>query len=187
MNLIFFGAPGVGKGTQAEKLAERLGIPHISTGTIFRAALEQKKELGLKAKEYMDRGALVPDDLTTAIVVDAFSQPKNSNGFILDGYPRNLSQAKALETALRELGKEIDNVIYLTAPKEEIVQRMLSRGRTDDTEDVINHRLDVYRSETEPVLIFYQNFELVTEVYGVGTIDEVHERVVDAVKVNTES
>ncbi|MGE3801760.1 MAG: adenylate kinase [Candidatus Kapaibacterium sp.] len=187
MNLIFFGAPGVGKGTQAEKLAARLGIPHISTGAIFRAALQQGKELGLQAREYMDRGALVPDELTTAIVVEALQEPENANGFILDGYPRNLSQAEDLERALAEQGRAIDSVLYLTAPQHEIVERMLARGRNDDTEDVINHRLEVYRQETEPVLKFYQDRELVREVYGVGGIDEVHDRVFDAAKVAAES
>ena len=187
MNLIFIGAPGVGKGTQAEKLATRLGIPHISTGAIFRAALQQGKELGLKAKEYMDQGALVPDELTTAIVVEALNEPQNGEGFILDGYPRNLSQAEDLQRALESRGKDIDCVLYLTAPQEEIVQRMLARGRNDDTEEVINHRLNVYHQETEPVLKFYQDRQLVREVYGVGEIDEVHDRVFDAAKVAAES
>lgn len=182
MNLIFIGAPGVGKGTQAEKLAGRLGIPHISTGAIFREAVSQGTELGLRAKDYMDRGALVPDELTTAIVVEALRGPANAHGFILDGYPRNLAQAEDLQKALQEQGREIDRVLYLTAPQQEIVGRMLSRGRTDDTEEVINHRLEVYRSETEPVLNFYRDRGLVTEVYGVGEIDEVHERVFDAAR-----
>ena len=187
MNLIFIGAPGVGKGTQAARLAERLGVPHISTGAIFRAAVGQGKELGLKAKEYMDRGALVPDELTTAIVVDALSQPENANGFILDGYPRNISQAGALESALKESGRTIDCVLYLTAPQEEIVQRMLARGRADDTREVINHRLEVYRGETEPVLDFYRERGLVSEINGVGEINGVHERVYEAARVGAES
>lgn len=186
MNLIFIGAPGVGKGTQAEKLAARLGIPHISTGAIFREAVGQGTELGLQAKGYMDRGALVPDELTTAMVVEALGAPANANGFILDGYPRNISQADALEGALNGQGREIDRVLYLTAPQGEIVTRMLARGRSDDTEDVINHRLDVYRSETEPVLDFYRTRGLVTEVYGVGEIEEVHERVFEAARVGAE-
>ena len=135
----------------------------------------------------MDRGALVPDALTTAIVVEALQEPGNADGFILDGYPRNLSQAEDLERALTERGKGIDLVLYLTAPQEEIVQRMLARGRNDDTEEVINHRLEVYRGETAPVLTFYQERGLVTEVYGVGEIDEVHDRVFEAAKVAAES
>ncbi len=187
MNLIFIGAPGVGKGTQASRLAERLSVPHISTGAIFRAAIESGKELGVKAKEYMDRGALVPDELTTAMVLDALQQPENSNGFILDGYPRNISQAEALQAALKEAGREIDRVLYLTASHEEIVQRMLARGRTDDTREVINHRLEVYRSETEPVLDFYRGSGLVTEVNGMGDINDVHERVYESARVGAES
>lgn len=187
MNFIFIGAPGVGKGTQAIRLADRLEVPHISTGAIFRAAIEQGKELGRQAKDYMDRGALVPDELTTAMVLDALAQPENAHGFILDGYPRNISQAEALENALKDAGREIHRVLYLTAPQEEIIERMLARGRADDTREVISHRLEVYRSETEPVLEFYRTRGLVTEVNGVGDIDDVHERVYGAARVGAES
>ncbi len=185
MNVIFFGPPGVGKGTQAEILAERLEVPHISTGAIFRAAIAANKEIGLKAKEYMDQGKLVPDEITTAIAIDALDEPQCKNGFILDGFPRNLAQAKDLETAMNERGRPIDTVVYLAAPDEELVRRMMGRGRSDDSEDVIRTRLEVYRSETEPVLEYYRRMDRVAEVEGVGEIKEVHERVYQSVKADT--
>ena len=187
MNLIFFGAPGVGKGTQAAMLAEKVGVPHISTGAIFRSAMEQGTELGVKVKEFYDKGELVPDELTTAIVVEALAAPEQADGFILDGYPRNISQAEALDTAFEEMGIGVDRVIYLTAPDEEITRRMLGRGRADDTEEVIANRLSVYRSETAPVLEHYANSGLVSEIDGVGELQDVHSRVLDGVKVDSTS
>lgn len=187
MNLIFFGAPGVGKGTQAEMLAAKIGVPHISTGAIFRAAMKNDTELGTQVKVYYDKGELVPDELTTAIVVEALGAPEHANGFILDGYPRNRSQAEALDSALKEMKIDIDRVVYLTAPDEEITRRMLGRGRADDTEAVIAYRLSVYRSETAPVLEHYASAGLVAEIDGVGELDEVHGRVLDGVKVGSTS
>lgn len=187
MNLIFFGAPGVGKGTQATMLAERLDVPHISTGAILRRAMEDQTELGRKAKEYYDAGELVPDELVTEIVVEALDSPELADGFILDGYPRNTSQAADLQSALAERGRGIDRVVYLTAPDREITRRMLARGRADDTEEVIANRLKVYTSETEPILDHYARLGLVAEVDGVGELDEVHQRILDAVKVEANS
>lgn len=180
MNIIFFGAPGVGKGTQAAMLAERLEIPHISTGAIFRAAIQSGQELGQKVKHYTDNGLLVPDELTTEIAVSALNEPTCANGFILDGFPRNLGQAEALSTALTAAGRTIDRVIYLTAPEEEIIQRMLNRGRVDDNEEVIKRRLEVYDQETSPVLGFYRanSGNVVKEVNGLGEVAEVQERIV---------
>lgn len=183
MNIILFGAPGVGKGTQAEKLAERLDIPHISTGAIFRAAMDAKKELGLKVREYYDKGLLVPDELTTAIALEALCEPTCARGFILDGYPRNTGQAESLTAALNDQHKPIDRVIYLTAPEDEIVERMLKRGRLDDTEEVIKRRLNVYQEETEPVLGYFRNMDLVTEINGFGQVEEVQERILAALGV----
>jgi adenylate kinase len=180
MNLIFFGPPGVGKGTQAEILAKRLNIPHISTGAIFRAAVAAGSPIGLELKEYMDHGVLVPDELTTAAALDALGQPDCANGFILDGYPRNLSQAQALSTALDTKGKGIDRVISLTVPTEEIVARMMNRGRSDDTPEAIRTLFDVYDQQTAPVLDYYRDRDLVREVNGFGEINEVHERIVAA-------
>ncbi len=177
MNIVFFGAPGVGKGTQAALLAESLGIPHISTGAIFRSAVASGRPLGIQAKGFMDRGELVPDDLTTAIALEALAEPECNGGFILDGYPRNTSQATALDTALSERGKPVDHVVYLTAPQEELIQRMLGRGRADDTREVIENRLKVYEAETSPVLAYYRATDHVIEVNGVGEIEEVHARI----------
>lgn len=187
MNLIFFGAPGVGKGTQAAMLADKIGVPHISTGAIFRTAMEEGTPLGTEVKAYYDKGELVPDELTTAIVVEALGAPEQAGGFILDGYPRNRSQAEALNKALEERGKSIDRVVFLTAPDEEITRRMLGRGRADDTEEVIANRLAVYRSETAPVLEFYANAGIVSEIDGVGELETVHGRVLDGVNVETPS
>ncbi|HVZ41738.1 MAG TPA: adenylate kinase [Candidatus Kapabacteria bacterium] len=182
MNIVFFGAPGVGKGTQAEILARHLAIPHISTGAIFRAAVAAAKPLGLEAKRYMDDGLLVPDELTTAIALDALSEPDCAAGFILDGYPRNRAQAEALAAALSAGGREIDYVVYLTAPIDELVERMLKRGRRDDTEEVIRTRFDVYQQETAPVLDYYREAGMVTEVNGVGEIEQVQQRILDALQ-----
>ncbi|MDB5034855.1 MAG: adenylate kinase [Chlorobi bacterium] len=180
MNIILFGAPGVGKGTQAAILAERLGVPHISTGAIFRSAVAAGKPLGLEAKRYMDDGLLVPDELTTRIALDALDEPACANGFILDGYPRNIGQAEALAAALTAKGTSVGKVIYLTAPLDELVERMLKRGRVDDTEDVIRTRFEVYDAETSPVLNYFRAIDHVTEINGVGDVDEVHERIVAA-------
>lgn len=179
MNIILFGAPGVGKGTQAEILGRRLGIPHISTGEIFREAIATGRELGLRAKAYMDAGNLVPDEITTAMALEKLEGKTCENGFILDGYPRNPNQAQALSQALKAAGREIDHVVYLVAPVDELVERMLKRGRLDDSANVISNRLQVYERETAPVLDYFRKLGLVTEIYGVGEIDEVNERIMD--------
>lgn len=185
MNIIIFGAPGVGKGTQAELIAERAGIPHISTGAIFRAALANGTPLGLKAKGYMDQGVLVPDELTTEIALEALNQPGCQAGFLLDGYPRNLVQAQALDTALAAQGRTVDTVVYLTAPLPELVDRMLKRGRPDDTEDTIRTRFEVYQQETSPVLDHYRGKANVVELNGVGGIEDVYGLIAAAIGVRT--
>jgi adenylate kinase len=180
MNVILFGAPGVGKGTQAAILSERLSIPHISTGQIFRESIQSGHELGLKAKEYMDAGRLVPDEITTAIALERLTSPDCASGFILDGYPRNTTQADALSKALEARDCHIDHVIYLVAPPEELTARMLGRGRSDDSEDVIRTRFEVYERETAPVLDYYDQRGLVTEVNGLGEVEEVNDRIMEA-------
>ncbi|HVK38922.1 MAG TPA: adenylate kinase [Candidatus Kapabacteria bacterium] len=186
MNVILFGAPGVGKGTQAAILSERLSIPHISTGAIFRESIAAGRELGLKAKEYMDAGRLVPDEITTAIALEKLAAPDCANGFILDGYPRNTAQASALSEALEARDCQIDRVIFLIAPLEELTARMLKRGRGDDSEDVIRTRFEVYERETAPVLSYYTDRGLVTEVNGLGDVDEVSDRIMAALTVERE-
>lgn len=180
MNIVLFGAPGVGKGTQASLLATRLAVPHISTGAIFRAALDSGSDLGLAAKRYMDQGLLVPDDLTTAIALDALAEPACANGFILDGYPRNTVQAQSLDNALAAGNRSVDHVIHLVAPEHELIERMLGRGRTDDSREVIQNRLQVYLDETAPVLDYYRSNSRILDVNGVGEIEIVHERIMRA-------
>jgi adenylate kinase len=186
MNVILFGAPGVGKGTQAAILSERLSIPHISTGAIFRESIAAGRELGLKAKEYMDAGRLVPDEITTAIALEKLAAPDCASGFILDGYPRNTAQAAALTAALEERDCQIDHVIYLIAPLDELTSRMLKRGRGDDSEEVIRTRFEVYERETAPVLHYYSERGLVTEVNALGEIEEVSDRIMAALTVERE-
>jgi adenylate kinase len=180
MNIILFGCPGVGKGTQAELLAARLGFPHISTGAIFREAIKSGSELGAKVKEYTEGGMLVPDELTTAVALEALRRPEAAAGFILDGFPRNCNQAEALVEALASENRSIDRVIYLIAPDEELIQRMLRRGRLDDNEDVIRRRLEIYQNETAPVLEFFRRYDNVTEIEGVGDVNEVQDRILSA-------
>ena len=185
MNIVLFGAPGVGKGTQAEILAERLGVRHISTGAIFREAITAQKPLGLEARRYMDEGRLVPDEVTTAIALEAIDA--SPDGFILDGFPRNRNQAESLHKALVAGGRNIDRVVYLTAPLDELIQRMMKRGRADDTEDVIRTRFDVYDRETSPVLDFFREIDHVVEINGVGEIEEVQQRILSAIKEGAET
>ncbi len=179
MRLVLVGPPGAGKGTQAGVIAERVGIPHISTGDIFRANVGQGTPLGLQAKEYMDAGQLVPDDVTNAMVADRLTQPDVAAGFLLDGYPRNLGQADVLAANLGEAATPLDAVIEIVVDTEHVVQRLLARGqgRADDNEEVIRHRLKVYASETEPLVGYYRERGLLRTVDGVGSVDEVTARI----------
>lgn len=179
MRLVLVGPPGAGKGTQAGVIAERIGIPHISTGDIFRANVGQGTPLGLQAKEYMDAGQLVPDDVTNAMVADRLTQPDVAAGFLLDGYPRNLGQADVLAATLGEAATPLDVVVEIVVDTEHVVQRLLARGqgRADDNEDVIRHRLKVYASETEPLVGYYRERGLLRTVDGVGSVDEVTARI----------
>jgi adenylate kinase len=180
VRLVLVGPPGAGKGTQAVRVAERLDVPHISTGDLFRANLGAETPLGLEAKRYMDAGDLVPDSVTVAMVRERLAEDDAAKGFILDGFPRNLSQAAALEQLLDERGEQLDAVVEFQVPEDELVQRLLGRGRTDDTEDVIRRRQEVYRAETAPLLEHYRDRLL--SVDAVGTIDEITDRVMDALR-----
>jgi len=180
VRLVLVGPPGAGKGTQAERLAERLGVPHISTGDLFRANLTEETELGVEAKRYMDAGNLVPDEVTVAMVRDRLTHDDAAKGFLLDGFPRTLSQAGSLEEILTERGESLDAVVEFQVPDEQLVQRLLGRGRSDDTEDVIRNRQQVYRDETEPLLDHYRD-RLVT-VDAVGSVEEITDRVSDALR-----
>ena len=180
MRLVLVGPPGAGKGTQAERMAARLGVPHISTGDLFRANLEERTELGVAARTYMDAGELVPDEVTVAMVRARFARPDAAAGFILDGFPRTAPQAEALAVLLEEQGLELDAVVEFAVSDEVVVGRLLGRGRSDDTEDVIRRRQQVYRDETAPLLEYYR--DLLVSVDAVGTVDEVTERVIAALK-----
>jgi adenylate kinase len=172
------GPPGAGKGTQAQKLAEKLGVPQISTGELFRDNIDNGTKLGLEAKRYLDAGDLVPSELTNQLVDDRLNDPDAAHGFILDGYPRSLEQAKALHDMLERRGTDIDAVIEFRVSQDELLQRLKERGRADDTDDVILNRMKVYRDETAPLLEYY-NGKLKT-VDAVGTVDEVFARALHA-------
>jgi adenylate kinase len=180
VRLVLVGPPGAGKGTQAARLAEELDVPHISTGDLFRANLEQKTPLGAEAKRYMDAGDLVPDSVTVEMVRDRLTADDATKGFILDGFPRNVSQAGALAGLLAERGEELDSIVEFRVPEDELVRRLLGRGRTDDTEDVIRNRQQVYRDETTPLLRFY--VDRLVSVDALGSVDEITDRVLAALR-----
>jgi adenylate kinase len=178
------GPQGSGKGTQAARLASRLGVPAISTGDIFRANVKGGTELGNQAKAIIDAGDLVPDEITNAMVRDRLGQPDAIEGFILDGYPRNAAQVDALDDILADLGAELDAVIELSASRGELLARLAKRaeveGRADDTEEVISKRLAIYDEQTAPLTSRYADRGLLVRVDGLGMVDEVTERLVSA-------
>ncbi|HLR58152.1 MAG TPA: adenylate kinase [Beutenbergiaceae bacterium] len=188
--LILLGPPGAGKGTQAEKIGERLNIPAISTGDIFRANVAERTELGETAQRYMDAGEYVPDEVTNAMVADRLGQDDARTGFLLDGYPRTEPQVAELDRMLADAGVGLDAVVELTADNEEVVARLLGRaqeqGRTDDTESVIRRRLEVYAEQTEPLVRLYRERGLLVEVDGLGEIEEVTERLLRALEAKLE-
>jgi adenylate kinase len=173
------GPPGAGKGTQAAKLAEKLGIPQISTGDLFRSNINDGTELGLEAKRYLDAGDLVPSELTNALVDKRLDEPDAKDGFILDGYPRSVEQAKALDEMLKNHNTKLDAVLEFAVSEHELFERLKGRGRADDTEEVIHNRMQVYRDETEPLLEYYRHNNLQT-VDAVGSLDEVFARALRA-------
>lgn len=178
--LIIFGPPGVGKGTQAELIAGKLDLEHISTGEILRKAVNEGIFLGKQAKEIMDKGYLVPDSIMNGIVRDTLKGVKKS-GFILDGFPRTLEQAKALSEIFQDLNYENVKVINLKADENEIVERLLKRGRSDDTRETIMNRLKVYEASTAPVKEFYLKQNIVTDVNGIGEIETINEEILKRV------
>ncbi|MFJ7151977.1 adenylate kinase [Streptomyces sp. NPDC100445] len=214
MRIVLVGPPGAGKGTQAVRLAEKLAIPHISTGDLFRANISQQTELGKLAKSYMDAGNLVPDEVTIAMAKDRMEQPDAEGGFLLDGFPRNVSQAQALDVLLESEGITLDAVLDLEVPEEEVVKRIAGRRicrndsshvfhvtyspakqegvcdvcggelyqRDDDSEDTVRKRLEVYHTQTEPIIDYYKSQGLVRTISALGPVDEITQRALEALK-----
>ena len=186
LDLVIFGAPGAGKGTQAPRLAEERGIPHISTGDMLRAAVKAGTPIGKKAKAVMDAGELVSDEIVIGIAEERLGQADAQKGFLLDGFPRTLAQAEALERLLAKLSTPLDCCLALTVDNEAVIQRLLKRaqieGRADDNEATIRERMRVYDSQTAPLLSFYRGRGRLVEVSGMGTIDEVGQRIREALK-----
>ena len=182
--LLFLGPPGAGKGTQAERLVERLGIPQISTGDMLRAAVAAGTEVGKQAKAVMERGDLVSDEIVIAVAKERLAEPDAQKGFILDGFPRTKAQAEALDALLAELGTPLDCCLALVADEEELVARLLKRaeieGRSDDNEEAIRNRMVVYREQTAPLIEHYRGSGLLREVDGLGSMDEVSARIQEA-------
>ncbi|GAA2439801.1 adenylate kinase [Streptomyces mauvecolor] len=214
MRIVLVGPPGAGKGTQAAFLAANLAIPHISTGDLFRANISQGTELGKQAKAYMDAGNLVPDEVTIGMAKDRMEAPDAENGFLLDGFPRNVVQAEALDEVLKADGVKLDAVLDLEVPEDEVVKRIAGRRicrndsahvfhvaynapkqdgvcdkcggelyqRGDDTEDTVRKRLEVYHSETEPIIDYYRAQGLVITISALGKVDEVTTKAMDALR-----
>ncbi|GAA3868535.1 adenylate kinase [Streptomyces sp. NPDC003631] len=214
MRIVLVGPPGAGKGTQAAFLAKNLSIPHISTGDLFRANISRQTDLGKLAKSYMDRGELVPDEVTIAMAKDRMEQPDAKNGFLLDGFPRNVKQAEALDEMLRTEGMKLDAVLDLEVPEEEVVKRIAGRRvcrndsahvfhvsykpakqegvcdvcggelyqRDDDSEETVRKRLEVYHTQTEPIIDYYKSQGLVVTISALGKVEDVTQRAMEALQ-----
>jgi len=184
--ILLLGAPGAGKGTQAERLVERLAIPQISTGDMLRAAVADESAVGLEAKAYMDRGDLVPDSVVIGVAEQRLSKADAAEGFILDGFPRTAAQAEALDEILERKGVALERCVAIEVDTDAVVKRLLRRaeieGRADDNEETIRNRMDVYRKNTEPLLAYYRERGVLAAVDGMGTVDEVAKRIQEALE-----
>ncbi len=183
MRIILFGPPGAGKGTQAKLIEKEYGVPQLSTGDMFRSAIKNETELGKKVKSILDEGKLVPDQTVVDLVEEALEDPTFKNGYILDGFPRTVPQAEAFDKLLKEAGRKLDAFLSLEVPEEELIKRILSRGegRTDDTMEGVKTRLEVYNDETAPVLNYYKHQGVHHGINGLGTVEEIFERIKAAV------
>lgn len=182
LNLILFGPPGSGKGTQAVKISEKYGLLHISTGDLFRNEMQAETELGQQAKSFMSRGQLVPDEITIGMLKNKVESNPDTEGYIFDGFPRTIQQADALDALLSSKGQDIAALIALKVSENEIVKRLLLRGKEsgradDQDEPVIRRRIEVYKEETSPVFQYYESFRKAYQVDGLGSIDEIFERL----------
>lgn len=180
--LIFFGPPGAGKGTQAKQLSTECHIPHIATGDILRGAIAHQTQVGQKAQSFVENGDLVPDEVLAQLISDRLQQPDAQSGWILDGFPRTINQAEFLDQLLEELHTNYDLVIYLDVPDEVLMERLLARGRKDDTPETISHRLEVFHNQTEALIHFYQQRNHFLQVDGNQPLSEVTERIKTAMK-----
>ena len=187
MRIVILGAPGSGKGTQAALLHQRLNVPHISTGALLRAAVKKRTPLGLQAKEILDEGELMPDELMLQLIEERLAKDDTETGFLLDGYPRNLAQAEALDGLLERLGRPVQEAIQIDVDPERILARIARRaqqeGRSDDSEDVFRHRMEVYEEHTAPVAEYYAERGLLTRVLGHGSIEDVHRLILSVLDV----
>ncbi len=186
INLVLFGPPGAGKGTQSERIVEKYGLIHLSTGDVFRANMKEETELGKLAKQYISKGELVPDEVTINMLKEEVLKHKNPKGFIFDGFPRTAKQAKALDIFMEEIGSEVSQMISLDVEKEELKKRLAKRaidsGREDDADpEIIENRIKVYQAETAPVMEYYDKQGKWTKVDGIGEIDEITERLFEVI------
>ncbi len=190
MRIVLLGAPGSGKGTQAALLQERLKLPHISTGALLRAAVKKKTPLGLQAKELLAHGELMPDEVMLTLIEERLGKPDVKRGFLLDGYPRNLAQAEALDELLERIGLPVDEAVQIDIDPERILNRIVKRakeqGRSDDSEEVFRHRMEVYEEQTAPVVDYYAERGLLTRILGQGSVDDVHRLLLSVLDVDAE-
>ena len=185
LNIVIFGAPGSGKGTQSERIVEKYGINHISTGDVLRAEIKNGTELGKTAKGYSDQGQLIPDELMIDILASVFDSFKDSKGVIFDGFPRTIAQAEALKKMLAERGQDVSVMVDLEVPEDELMVRLIKRGkdsgRADDNEETIKKRLHVYHSQTAPLIDWYKNEKKYQHINGLGTMEGIFAEICEAI------
>lgn len=190
LNIIIFGPPGAGKGTQSLKIAEKYGLKHLSTGDIFRKAIKNQTEIGKKVKAIIDKGQLVPDEMVVKVIIHELEKHNEFSGFIFDGFPRTIKQAEEFGVIMEQKGMPVNLVIRLKVPNEELLKRLMKRakedGRSDDNEEVIKKRLKIYRNETEPVIDFYDKKGKLVNIDGFGSVEEVFQRVCNKIEEHKE-